>query len=229
MDDFKKKSKELVFGLGFPGLFGGLSIHFFTEGQDRKAIVFLVIALILVVISWFWRKLSPSIDKLSDWIIAQLEKHVVQWWWLVTANFKRKYYQQLIFQCRDYRTQGLKTKGPFALNLEKVFVPLRIGPESIGQISSNMLKAKASENDLSIWDLLIKEKGAFSHQYLAILGPPGSEKSTLLEHLVLTYAKNQQRHYQKRAYRLVPILIYLRDIRETVSQENAPDLPTIVE
>ncbi len=229
MEGFKKKSKELVFGLGLPGLLVSLSIHFFKEGQDRKGIGFLVIALVLVVLSWFWNKLSPSIDKLSEWIIVQLEKHVVQWWWLVTANFKRKYYQQLVFQCRDYRTQGLKTKGPFALNLEKVFVPLRIGPESIGQISSDMLKAKADKNVLSIWDLLIKERGAFAHQRLAILGPPGSGKSTLLEHLVLTYAENRQRHYQKRACQLVPILIYLRDIREIVSQTEAPDLPTIVE
>ncbi len=143
MDGFKKKSKELVFGLGFPGLFGGLSIHFFTEGQDRKAIIFLIIALALVVLSWFWNKLSPSIDKLSDWIISQTRKARRTVVVVSHCQLQAKVLSAAYFPMRDYRTQGLKTKGAVPLNLEKVFVPLRIGPESIGQISSNMLKAKA--------------------------------------------------------------------------------------
>lgn len=224
-----EKFKDLASSWGFPGLVLSLAAHSMVAGNTLKAIMLALVALWLFLAIKFFKLLDSSVNKLFDWVIKNLESGVLKLWWFITSDFKGKYYQQLIFQCRDYRTQGLKTKGPFALNLEKVFVPLRIGPESIGQISSDMLKAKADTNDLSIWDLLTKEKGAFAHQRLAILGPPGSGKSTLLEHLVLTYAQNRHRRYHPKACRLIPILVYLRDIREIVSQPNAPDLPTIVE
>ena len=226
MEDFTK----LASNWGLPGLVLSLAVHsFITTGNTSEAIGLALLALFIFLAVRFFQRLNPSVNKLFDWIIKNLENGVLQMWWLVTANFKGKYYKQLIFQCRDYRTQGLKTKGPFALDLEKVFVPLKVGPESLGQISSNMLQQKAAKNTLRIWDFLTKDKNLPAYRGLAVLGPPGSGKSTLLEHLVLTYARNRQRQSHPKARRFVPILIYLRDIRETVSQPDAPDLPALVE
>ena len=73
------------------------------------------------------------------------------------------------------------------------------------------------------------KKGQSAYQRLAILGPPGSGKSTLLEHMALTYARNQQRKYHSKAKRFIPVLLYLRDIRETISQSNPPSLPALLE
>jgi energy-coupling factor transporter ATP-binding protein EcfA2 len=227
--DTGEKLKDAAAKWGVPGVSYVLALNFVMSGDIWRAILACFVPFCLSLVAKFFERLDPSINNLFDWIIKNLENGVLQMWWRITTDFKHKYYQQLIFQCRDYRTQGLKTKGPFALNLEKVFVPLRVTPESLGQISSDMLKKKAAKNDLRIWDLLTERKGQAAYQSLAILGPPGSGKSTLLEHMALTYARNRQRDNHSKAKRFVPVLLYLRDIREKISQPNAPDLHTLIE
>ncbi|MEO0517027.1 MAG: NACHT domain-containing protein [Cyanobacteria bacterium P01_A01_bin.116] len=60
------------------------------------------------------------------------------------------------------------------------------------------------------------------------MGPPGSGKSTLLEHMALVYARSRQRIHSRNAPMLIPVLLYLRDIREIVSRPNAPSLPQLL-
>ena len=225
MEDFKK----LVSSWGVSGLVLGFAAHSLYVGRVAEAILLVFLSFQLALLIKFCRRLDPSINNLFDWLIRKIENRVLKFWWLATSDFKRKYYQQLDYDCRDYRTQGLKTRGSSVLNLEKLFVPLEIAPESLRNISSSMLQNKGSKKELRIWDFLTKGDGQTLYHRLAIIGPPGSGKSTLLEHTALTYAHNQQRNYQSKALSLVPILIYLRDIRETVSRTEAPDLPTIIE
>ena len=133
-------------GLGFFGTIGLLA-----NGQFKAALISAIVTLTVTLIAIggkfckdVWEavlnrveaKLAGKVDIVADWIVERLEYLVIKYWWQLTSNFQFKYYQSLIYGCRDYRTQGLKTRGPFTLNLEKVFVPLRVAPESPEQISS---------------------------------------------------------------------------------------------
>ncbi|MCY7276282.1 MAG: hypothetical protein LH702_21735 [Phormidesmis sp. CAN_BIN44] len=206
----------------------GLALHFAEEGKWTEAIMITSIAGLLVIMIKFFGKLEPKIDKLFEWLANNFESGLLKLWWLVTAKFQGRYYQSLIYACRDFRTQGLKM-GPFALDLEKVFVPLRVASESVDQVAAGMLQAYGTTEGLKIWDFLTPMKKQPAFRRIVVIAPPGAGKSTLLEHLALTYAKDVQRRQHPKAPRLIPVLLYLRDVRETISKDQPPDLATLIE
>ena len=175
------------------------------------------------VLTQIEEKLNPKADRLADRLVELPET------WIAVQGFRRRYDQSLVYALRDFRVQGLKTRGAFVLDLQKVFVPLRVAPESIDKIPSAMLQVKEADKDFSIWDFLAAIDAQPAFRRLVVLGPPGSGKSTLLERLTLTYAQNTQRQQHRQAPNLTPILVYLRDVRETVGSENPPSLPALLE
>ena len=234
-----KKSASQLFKWGLPGTGLGLTVHFFLTGQVWPAVVSSVMTLgvaLLTIGKNFVKAVLERIESrsqedaefLGDWIYDGFRHVLLQVWWSFTDDFRGQYYQQLIYSYRDFRTQGLKTKGPFTLDLEKVFVPLRVAPESLNKITSAMIQDKEAAESLEIWDFLSKVDRQSAFQRIAIIGPPGSGKSTLLEHLALTYAKGNQRRYHRKAPKLMPVLLYLRDLQEAIIQENPPDLAALI-
>ena len=221
-----EKLGKLAYEYGFPSIFYVAAVGFLLSGENGKAILSLFMPYSLGVLHRFIKKLDPSIDRLLSWIVGNLENASTQMWWLLTSKFQQKYYRRITQKYRDYRIQG-RTKGPFPLDLEKVFVSLKVSPESSSRISSDMLYRNRKKEDYHIWDFLTESKGE-SLRRIAILGPPGSGKSTLLEHIALIYSRNRHRTHSKNALTLIPILLYLRDIRESVSQPSAPNLPTLL-
>ena len=112
------------------------------------------------VVVWFG---NIVIENISKNIVPLIQQKSEKWADRFTqpiesslSPFEQEYYQSLIYTYRDYRTQGLKTKGPFTLDLEKVFVPLRIAPESANRISAEMIRkmihSSRESQDLKIWD-----------------------------------------------------------------------------
>jgi len=146
------------------------------------------------------------------------------------SGFKRQYYQQLVYICRDYQTQGLDKDR--VLKLEKVFVPLKIVSKEAVRIDPKMIRVvdEAAKNpkEKNIWDFLVAMQKESGFRRMAILGAPGSGKTTLLRHLTLTYAANTQRQAHKKAPKLIPVLLYLRDVRQEVVQ-NQPPLAKLIE
>jgi hypothetical protein len=168
-------------------------------------------------------KLNPKADRLADQLV-DLPETLVSF-----RRFQSRYYQSLVYALRDFRVQGLKTKGPFVLDLQKVFVPLRVAAGSLDQIPSDMIQPESTGESLSIWQILAAIATQPAFRRMVVLGPPGSGKSTLVEHLTLTYAQKLQRQQHRQAPTLIPILLYLRDLREAVAIENPPTLPTLLE
>ncbi len=225
-------------GLGFFGTIGLLA-----NGQFKAALISAIVTLTVTLIAIggkfckdVWEavlnrveaKLAGKVDIVADWIVERLEYLVIKYWWQLTSNFQFKYYQSLIYGCRDYRTQGLKTRGPFTLNLEKVFVPLRVAPESPDKISSEIIQTRESAEEIKIWDFLAASLTQSTYRSMVIIGAPGSGKTTLLEHLTLVYAQNCQRKYSREAPKLIPVLLYLRYVAKTI-YSSQPTLAELVE
>ncbi len=208
---------------------GGSSLFFLFKNEIPKALIAAAIAAGAALLSSFGESLMKV---LKEWMgkkgeqaghaITKKADRALD----ILSEFQGKYYQRLIYSCRDYRTQGLKTKGPFVLDLKKVFVPLRVAPESAGRVSPGMIRASSGSSSLSIWDFLEASSDQQpTYQSMAILGAPGSGKTTLLEHLTLIYAEGRQ---PQESPTLIPILIYLRDVWDAIAK-GCPNLATLIE
>lgn len=165
--------------------------------------------------------------RLVEQVPRAMDKAMVALVRCFTPGFASRYRRRLIHIYRTYRTLGLKTRGPFTLDLDQVFVPLQVAPESPHRISAHMVRAGIGEG-VSIWDYLT-HAGQLAYRCIAVIGPPGSGKSTLLEHLTLTFAQNTQRRHHPKAPKLLPVLLYLRLHRERIGAESPPDLPALLE
>lgn len=144
------------------------------------------------------------------------------------SGFQRNYKKALVdFYC-DFETDGFRIGLP-VLNLEDVFVPLKVETGNLENISGAMVASKHtsqnSENQ-EIWDFLAAISQQNSFRRMAVIAPPGYGKTTLLKHLTLTYAKNG--HSKYKATQFLPVLLYLRDIREEITSQQPPNLPELI-
>ena len=234
--------------LGFSAC--GVLIAIISSGELKGELI-LILVFILIIIPLYpilvklinkilhkiEKKFETQEDNLANLVVDSLEIFIVK----LFSQFEAKYYQHLIYIYRNYNTQGLQTKGPFTLDLEKVFVPLRVAPESVGNISNALIQSHDNpkgvvlskpEEGLSIWDFLAASNQPdkyYSYRTIVIIGAPGTGKTTLLENLVLTYANNTQHHKHKQAPKLIPILLYLRDIGKTITSSPQLSLGELLE
>lgn len=150
--------------------------------------------------------------------------------YLFTQNYKKKYFQCLIEDNQDYKIQGFKTKGTFVLDLEKVFVSLRITPQSLERTSSDIFREGSIPNaqaTYSIWNLLAASDEP-AHKCFVIIGTPGSGKTTLLRHLTLTFAKKKYHNYATDIRPKIPVLLVLRDHIERITTETGLTIPVLL-
>ncbi len=169
-------------------------------------------------------KLEDKTEPLATWIVNSLENCLVKIWWALTSGFKGKYYQQLEYICRDYLTQGLDKDK--ILKLQKVFVPLKIATQDTRSVDPRMIRQVNNQaknpKEKSIWDFLAAMGDEPAFRRMVILGAPGSGKTTLLRYIALTYATNTQGKVHHKAPKLIPVLLYLRDIRQEISNNKPP-------
>ena len=162
----------------------------------------------------------------AQWIVKQLKTLPVRLWWQFNPKFKRRYYESLIDTFRDLKIEGFRIGLP-ALDLEDVFVSLRVKTGTPDKIRGKIITRQSDDEQREIWDFLKNNQGKFrAYRRLAVIGSPGSGKTTLLKHLTLTYAKDQQNKYQ--APNLIPVLLYLRDIRHQIITESPPLLSQLI-
>ncbi len=173
------------------------------------------------------QRLETSSDSLADWIVAQVEAAVVALWWRITPQFRGAYYKSLIYAYRTYRTQGLKTPGQSILDFDHVFVPLRMQSKSLEQISPALIQRQETVGSLEVWDFLLESRREAAYKRMVIVGAPGSGKSTLLQHLTLTYAQTAHRRRSRQIPTLIPVLLPLHQIRDSIIA-HAPDLTAVI-
>jgi energy-coupling factor transporter ATP-binding protein EcfA2 len=147
--------------------------------------------------------------------------------WLINSvicnfpTFIRRYNKQLIYEHRVFNVRGLRTKGTFTIELQQVFVDLRIASTHNLQHSNfDPISLKELSGTRPLWDFLRSDKG--NKNVLAIVGAPGCGKTTMLQHIALTLAANKQRKY--RFLPLAPIMLFLRNHFEQILSNNQDPL-----
>lgn len=226
-----------------PAAGGGTGVYFVLNQQPGKALISFALSFIFGLFAMsgrFLNEVRSQIDQrlkvraapLAEWVVGNLESLVIKLWWRLTSRFQSRYYKTLTYKYRTFRTEGLKTKGRFALDLAELFVPLRVAPQSPNLISQRMIQMQAADhqpNRLEIWNFLSALEKNPSYRQIAVIGAPGCGKTTLLEYLALTYALNNHRQLYRNAPTLIPILLYLRHIRNEITGDHPPNLAQAVE
>ena len=242
----QKTIKKILQLIGLPSsvISIGVAVTLLSSGDVNNGIIVGILSVsvtFIAIAANFIAKLSNSVldkieaklenktEPLANWIVNSLERLLLKLWWTLTSNFKGQYYQQLEYVCRDFLTQGLDKDK--ILKLQKVFVPLKIATKDTRAIDPKMIQkveARAKNpKEKQIWDFLATVKTESAFKRMVILGAPGSGKTTLLRYIALTYATNTQKKVHRQAPKLVPILLYLRDIRQEIS-EKQPTLADLI-
>ncbi len=142
------------------------------------------------------------------------------------SGFRRRYLKHVIYEHRYVNARGLRTQGAFRIRLEKVFVELRIAPNSAHRANVDMLSGSVFSGNKPIWDflqVLVRQEAAA----LAILGAPGCGKTTLIQSIALVLAENRQRKYHLRSR--VPVVLFLRDHVVTITSDTPPSLGALAQ
>ncbi len=226
-----------------PGVGLFLTVHFIREQQSTAAIISLfltVIVTLVIAAQEFFKRLITELSVIWDeWqrqgavsVAAWIKSKLEDFWIELTSPFKREYYQALIYKCRKYETQGLDKDR--TLELQKVFVPLKISAtDNAAHVSQQMIRQRRSgvnnSKEFQIWDFLAakNEEGKIKFPHMVILGAPGSGKTTLLRHLTLIYATKQEGKVNPPAPKLIPVLFYLREVRQEIVNNN-PSLADLI-
>jgi len=220
-----------------PGLGLAVMLYFILRGEWTAAFLALVVTVILMLFIHAIKFLLPVTNQLTPKFRAKRQQLADSFadgiWDKIedsTSPFQRQYYKGLTYICRDYQTQGLDRDR--TLKLQKVFVPLKIAATEAANTSHKMIQPLKEErnnsNETQIWDFLaaIDKNQAFPR--MAVLGAPGSGKTTLLRYLTHTYATKQHRKVHRKAPKLIPILLYLRDVRQEIVNNNQLTLADLI-
>jgi energy-coupling factor transporter ATP-binding protein EcfA2 len=203
--------------------------------MDNPMVTTLLAGMVALAIGFaakVWKRLERSwVDSCADYIDATVRR--------ILPRFRRRYYRQLIYRHRFCNVRGLRTQGTYSLELEKIFVQLRIAPQGSGTNSADPLRHTRQPGrggggsvtggwavNRSIWEILSSDDESL--RCLAVIGPPGSGKTTLLQHLAITFAANRQRRYHCRSRAYVPIFLFLREHIAAIDSEVQPTLAELV-
>lgn len=127
-----------------------------------------------------------------------------------SPGFAKRYRRQVALDHEVFNVKGLGLIGAHTIKLERVFVDLKIASARFERTINDPLARKAFEHARSLWDYVrVIQDRSEDGRALAIIGPPGCGKTTLLQHAAVPLAANRQRQYRVAAY--TPILLFLRD------------------
>jgi energy-coupling factor transporter ATP-binding protein EcfA2 len=182
------------------------------------AVLYELFSFVIIFGSKVWKELEPqAVAGAAEWVkIAFLN---------FFSRFRRRYNRQVIYDHRVFNVRGLRTTGTYTLEVEKVFVELRIAPGHLQQAGVNPTAFKEVSGSQPVWEFLRRMK-AQQTIALAVIGPPGCGKTTLLQHISLILAANKQNRYKLRPYS--PLFLFLREHVQLIEKES-PNLAELVQ
>lgn len=204
---------------GFSGLCFGISIYFFTDKNDNYlGITFLMLAVLSACCSKvFAIVINKTSEPLADKIIGTVEDRIQGLYF--PGRFKKKYYSRMIGSLQHSGVDGVLLDEK--LDLESIFIPLRLSKQRIADSNSSVVEFSrkiGNTREYQIWDFL-EFKGKKTR--IVILGGPGFGKTTLIQHLALSYAQTRKKlERQTKIKQFIPAILYIRDIHEDIGKGN---------
>jgi hypothetical protein len=139
--------------------------------------------------------------------------------------FLRAYLRHIFYEHRVFNIKGLRTLGTYNVELEQIFVELRIAPSSQpNQTHRDLLTAKELQGNQPIWEFLRFGNKQQDQLLLAIIGAPGCGKTTLLQYVALKFAAKIPNGLPK----WIPILLFLRQQVKAILADS-PSLADLVQ
>lgn len=140
--------------------------------------------------------------------------------------FRQRYNQKVTYEHRIFNVRGLRTMGTFTLELQQVFIELKIAPAAnLQQTNYNPIANRELIGNRRIWEILkphvntAKNAQITNPPIYAIIGAPGSGKTTLLQHVALTLAANQQKQHGLPKH-FTPLFLFLRNHTRTIIDKH---------
>lgn len=141
----------------------------------------------------------------------------------LTDRTESRYLTRLTNRFGLFNDKGLGLINANRLDLERVYVELRTAPDvNLSRAQVDPI-ARTTRGNRPFWDFLRAYRPGIG---FAIVGPPGSGKTTLIHHVALTYSRRTHRRH-KVLFR-IPILIELRAIAGYIV-EDSPTLAEVAE
>lgn len=139
-----------------------------------------------------------------------------------------QYYEHLEYSYRELKTEGIRLDKPRAL--ENVFVEVHLSArDRLSAVPTGLIRPpKSDEPQDNIGYYLARMPKYWQHRRLAILGAPGSGKTTLMRHVALMYALRTPHRLHPKAPQYLPVLLYLRDICKVIVNDPDVKLATII-
>ena len=161
-----------------------------------------------------YRELEP---RLVAYVADGLTAYAHRW----RPGFTRKYNRTVASEHAVLNVRGLNLINAFALEVEQVFVQLAVAAtEGVNRSVHDPLRSTYAASGNPVWDFIrALQKDITTPRCLAIIGPPGCGKTTLLQHVALAFATGRHRRHRVRS--LIPVFLFLRDHGRAIT-ESAP-------
>ena len=139
-------------------------------------------------------------------------------------SFTRQYLAELRYKHGPFNDKGLGLINANRLDLEKVYVDLKASADTrLNRPNLNPVSREVRER-APVWDHLRTLRPGFA---LVVIGAPGCGKTTLLQHLLLTFANNRQWRHRMRAR--VPFFVEVRELARQLQPKRELTLPKLLE
>lgn len=145
------------------------------------------------------------------------------------SPFTGKYLRYMVASTRYMDVKGLSTQGEYTLEMRDVLVRLSLVATPLHQLSPHPLLRVSDENkkvdDGTVWHWL--RRAQKDGTVLAIIGPPGSGKTTLIRHIAYTLGRGGLPALRLDAPSRVPVVVNLRE-HKNWSNDSTPTMVDLI-
>ncbi|WP_344614295.1 NACHT domain-containing protein [Dactylosporangium salmoneum] len=190
---------------------------FVSEHPKLAAALVLAWLLAIAVVALVRRVAAKPIDQRLDQLGNAMNLAVGR----RVSRYGRRWRAYVLTSLRLVEAKGLATVGPHTPELDDIFVDLGLVARAPHQVPGGVLADAAGDGShrRSIHDLIDHVEPA----RLAVLGAPGSGKTTLMRHVACQAAR-----ISRRRRRQMPILLTLRDYSAQLAADPPASLPQLI-
>ncbi len=153
------------------------------------------------------------VDVFRRWISWQ-QAAFARW----SPGYRGRYLREMAREYGLFNDRGLGLINTNRLDLEKVYVELRATADAASRsqrlVANELRPEQLREGAHPVWRFLRDMQRSELPFALVIVGPPGSGKTTLMRHVLLTLARNRQRRFRLNAR--LPVLLELRRVHQEI-------------